>query len=878
MPRSQFKDVLYETFEETREDISKAILKQSSLPPTYPSLGPVMFFLADSATGCIHNWSGTTWKELKLGWMLREIFSPLDDIISETRYEIIELILNNSNKEKANAIFKLQKETDEIKSELFFNNFYDTNKNEISITALKSKLVLDIADDEIKDLIDTLNMIYNLHPQLKIIKENYARKFDRFWDEDEINKICQFINQTKELLETSLFPRLVYVVNKYLKNSGIEFPLTRIDEKRTFKLVEKLNAITQGRLEAFTEFEELIKNDNGEDFSICQEDNCNNCNSMPQLCRYIFEHPRVQRDKDLKANVQRDWNSYLQSVLGPKEKNRNIVEIERKTERLVRLFAYFPQEIRSSNIFNKLQRRLKKELKLRKDYEIIELNDLSLLKELSYDNTETSSYKLYNYTHKLERLYYGGTVNKDNNYVKVDNAFIIPIRIFDAQIKGQLVILSPDKISKTDCFNAINRHYNEIKEAAKLDFYASIFEEISSNDFVNNSFAYVLSFNLPKILMLEGVITWDGKKFVNIAVKEKDDAISANSYSHLSLRFKKINEIETSDRITFEDIDKIYNYIQDKKAWDYRSEDFNYHTEVIPSDSESPFDIFLDGERVKSALIIEFNPKSPEPLILLLFFCESAEQIQISAEDIVDTIYYSFIFQHIASLYKSHLLWNTLSLHNHMKGEIDRARNTIEDSIKYLKENYIKKEDENFKKQIENRLEPNYLTLKIVLDTQKIIEETPGERFNIFKELKIITQRYKQKDKNINIFIKNTFSEKNIMVYGSPTRFTLIVDNLMRNSYEAFNKKNNPKGNIIITIYHDNDFLSLIYQDDAGGIDKTNFFSDNIFSIKTMAQDNRKKGFGLYQVYVFAKSMGWEIRYEEVENGAQFTISSIPLT
>ena len=886
MPRSQFKDVLYETFEETRKDISKAILKQSSLPPTYPSLGPVMFFLADSTTGCIHNWSGTTWNELKLGWMLREIFSPIYDIISETRDEILELILKNSDKEKANSVFGLEKGNDQIKSKVFFKNFYDSKNNKISITTIKSRLSLSIADDEISDLIDTLNIIYELQPKLKIIKRNYARKFDRFWDEDEIKKICHFINQMKEHLEISLFPQLGYVVNKYLKNSGIQFPLTRIDEKRTLDLILKLIEITNGRLDAFREFEDLINAQDGSDFSICQKENCNNCSAMPQLCRYIFEHPRVKRDKGIRADVQRDWNRYLQSVL---KSESSAKLIEEKTNFLVELFAYFPQEIRSSHIFDQLQRRLKKELSLRKDFEIITLNDLSLLKKLSYNNQETSEYKLYNYTHTLERLYYGGSVTKERNggaqkekkVVQIDNAFIVPIRIFDAQIKGQLVILSPDKISKTDCFNAINKHYTEIREAAKLDFYASILEDISDNSNEETSFASALSSNLPKILMLEGLLTWEGENFINMAIKEEDKAISfgdqrqsQDNYLHLKLKYKKYGEIQSEDHKR--SINSIYKLIlEDNESWDYESTEIQYYSKECKAKDDSPFNIFLNNDQINSRLVIKFSPKFDQTLksvVLILFFNESVDQMNISIERIVDTIYYSFIFQHTAKLFSSHKTRMTWYKHDHQSDDASNAIEKLLFNIKQIQKFGYDVNVDKLKYLINYEIEPSVHVFRNYWITRKTIAKYFEDSYknnlsglNSFDILEALNKTQSQfkgdlNNNSIELSIISPRGFNKIFVKGQEGLCIEILTNLLRNSLEAFEKLNSNKRKSITVIfqYESDSRLVMVYEDNAGGIPEDIFIAQSIWSEKTTTLNTGvKKGFGLAQVKEFSFELGW---------------------
>lgn len=492
---SPFKDVLHKTFEATRKDISSAILMQSSFPPTYPSLGPVMFFLADSTTGCIHNWSGTAWHELKLGWELEEVIWSALHIVTATE------------KALEQEVARLERVASQR-----IGQAVDSKSSNVDQKVLSEKSFRRL-----------LEVIPDLVASMRDVKDNMVTDFDRYWEKERIHQICDKVEEVALKLEDFFreLDKLKGVDTTILQRYGMELPRARLDIDRIVKLLEKLIRITKGRHEALKSFENMLGIE--QTFKVCVLGNCGNCSPRPALCRYIYSHPRLRGNKDEKEAVERKWNRYLYDLM---QHSRRELGEEERTGLLVELFAFFPQEIPSSTIFDDLQRRMKKELSLRKDFEIVHLTDLSILKKLEYHPDYFGHFKLYRFTQALETLFYGG-LRRKKHPIEIENAFVVPISFFDSQVIGQLVILSPDKISKSDCLNAVEKHYPEIQQAAKLDFYAGILEGISSDDRDFSGFASVLSRNLTKLLMLTGLIVWEGRNLIAIGFLEEDQEIRA---------------------------------------------------------------------------------------------------------------------------------------------------------------------------------------------------------------------------------------------------------------------------------------------------------------------------------------------------------------
>lgn len=860
----EFKDILSEVFENTRKSISTAILKQSTLPPTYPSLGPVMFFLKDSKTGCLHNWSRTKWNELKLGWMLKEIISPILDLINDTMDEIF-IKLHNDVAELST-----------ISTTKAFNKIY-LNEKTLKFIVKKKQVLLHYKGAN-NELLDVYEYLFNVKNELKNIKAKHVYEFDNFWDTARIHEICESILKMKDELPT-LFEKLEKLVDNEIKWSGIRFSLTRINKERAINLIKNLVDITKGRNNALLKFKGVI-NEPSNKFSMCTINNCGQCPECPPICRYIFKHPRLKSNPDQLNIVRANWNKLVLSIISPR--SAKLTE-EEETELIVDMFDFMPQEIQSSKVLRSLEKRLKTEVLNRKDWEVIELSDISILKSLKYMRAEIEDlYELYKYTQIAETLFYGGLSNDDK--IVIEHAFVVPIRFFNSQVKGQIVILSPDKIAKSDCLNAVNQYYNEIRTGARLDFYTSIMEEVSSLN-EHKKFSYILTTNLPKLFNLQGVLTWE-KSLVVCGVLCKDLKIVNGKLNNLTfedgrkvIEHKVLNIDHERMLILNDRIKNIIGNVNLFVHWDVRTDYYSYKLFDFNNEEAADFNVFdyskimNDGEIIiNSCLLICYHVKGYEPITLLLFFNEDFEQIQISCREMAETIFYGLIFKYTAELAIKYAATSNISAKDHdLTSEIQFADLIITNEFEFLKSKNYNVMNTALQVSIEDKIKLSYDLISEIIST-KNRESHLAQTISIMELLKLQSPVLKKicSYANINLTIVCPIEINNIKISVSTYHFGHIFRNLIRNSEKAFNENHVGSKDIIISFIDKSQELIIEYSDNAGGIDyvkNPKLNRDNIF-LSDIA------GKGLKQILSSVESLSGEIEYiNQVGIGLKYKIA-----
>jgi len=141
---------------------------------------------------------------------------------------------------------------------------------------------------------------------------------------------------------------------------------------------------------------------------------------------------------------------------------------------------------------------------------------------------------------------------------------------------------------------------------------------------------------------------------------------------------------------------------------------------------------------------------------------------------------------------------------------------------------------------------------------------------NLINDVQVITHN-ELVSKNVKI---NIDKRKDVMLQGSPTKFSQVITNLIVNSIQAYGDKGGGMIDIVIDQEGDNAFISI--EDWAGGISEEirPYIFKNILTTKGVSGT----GFGLYLAYSVIKgSFGGEITFETIENkGTRFEIT-VPL-
>jgi hypothetical protein len=195
------------------------------------------------------------------------------------------------------------------------------------------------------------------------------------------------------------------------------------------------------------------------------------------LKNFILKHPKYNNVfSEAEKAVQR-WNEFRIKIKAF-DKN-NIDHAKQHYESLMKtaieLFCDLPQEVLSSDSYDKLKK-INTEMYLkRSDITAIRLFDLIYHPfPASYKIENLKKYKLYYITHFFERLFYIPSEQTTKESV-IKNIIIFPIKYFDAQVIGQIVIISPEPIPRQLVINSVEAYLPKIREAAIMDFEAGIF-------------------------------------------------------------------------------------------------------------------------------------------------------------------------------------------------------------------------------------------------------------------------------------------------------------------------------------------------------------------------------------------------------------------
>jgi signal transduction histidine kinase len=116
------------------------------------------------------------------------------------------------------------------------------------------------------------------------------------------------------------------------------------------------------------------------------------------------------------------------------------------------------------------------------------------------------------------------------------------------------------------------------------------------------------------------------------------------------------------------------------------------------------------------------------------------------------------------------------------------------------------------------------------------------------------------------------FSEKEHFVFGIAQELTQVFMNLIKNTQDAVQEKKIARPILKFSVSEEKDTIVIRVQDSAGGIEESKL--DTIFDVYFSTKGKGGSGLGLYMAKeIIEKSMSGQVKVENANNGALFTIS-----
>jgi signal transduction histidine kinase len=137
--------------------------------------------------------------------------------------------------------------------------------------------------------------------------------------------------------------------------------------------------------------------------------------------------------------------------------------------------------------------------------------------------------------------------------------------------------------------------------------------------------------------------------------------------------------------------------------------------------------------------------------------------------------------------------------------------------------------------------------LSSTLDNFRDFVKTDDEKANfsveqsIHNTLELITQDLEDNKIELNL---NIMTEHDIVIYGVVGKFAQIIINILNNSKDEFKSKSVDFAKIDIDVNEDDDFITLKFSDNAGGIIEDNI--ERIFEPYFSTKSKNKSGLGLH--------------------------------
>ncbi|MGD2089924.1 MAG: HAMP domain-containing sensor histidine kinase [Candidatus Aminicenantes bacterium] len=859
---------LIDVLERTRRDIIESLeLRAKSWINLYPSLGPALLFLEESNSGCIHNWSQVEWEELKLGHSMLRALKAARDLLEEMEDELLAKVDLN--------VFEYSQLKGTVE---------DFEKNIGTIKKYKT-----FKDDEEKCLAVVQEIKSLFKDFLNLFVMDFSRTFDLASEEtspgDE--NIIININQIVDKLKRVFDPQKLRITN--LSDHYFE-KYHQID-----KIIKKLLEINQNRREAFIELIEKLcsKKDNPEDLKRVEE----YIAKHPHYYDYVeengdFDKKRKSKSKDEARNR---WKNFAQKITDKyckechqnedeecnKDKGCNLPDDAlsktdcKLPDIIINIFRDLPQERLSSEGFTRLVQKNEEAFRQSCDFYNISLRDLIFIpydpKEgkpmHTYVHHEMEKYKLYfSTTHWFETVFYGSEIPSRST---IDNIMFAPIKFFDFQVKGQMVIITPDKLDKEACIKAIEANYYDIKEAAKLDFYYEIVR-LSYYTGTKIPFSVVLGKCLPRLFSLEGLVIWDNTITV---VGKKENTFED---THAELKFFERNDIDKC--LDAQHKNKIEQFFSQNNSSGISCQifDLNERTELKVIDNPEQFEphscavLWLPLSKSNGENSENLRPlKDGDGIGVMLFFRESADITMISREDIQKTISYALVFEQALGEAKKFRTLDTLIKtvrHDeyHLLGSLKERTDRLLENLINLPEEEIESELINMRNAIDKSLK--------FMDILRTKYKNDGDKKYMKIRLKDLIDDVV---KTVMLYfsdieVKIEIDLDNFNIETLPSFARKVISNVVRNSFEAY-RRNREKlhQEFMLRFFKKNleNGTQITIRDNAGGISTRQL--ERLFEPGI----GDGSGMGLFVTKGLAKDLMWDVDLENNSlNGADFII------
>ncbi|MDD5051172.1 MAG: CHASE2 and HATPase_c domain-containing protein [Sulfuricurvum sp.] len=140
---------------------------------------------------------------------------------------------------------------------------------------------------------------------------------------------------------------------------------------------------------------------------------------------------------------------------------------------------------------------------------------------------------------------------------------------------------------------------------------------------------------------------------------------------------------------------------------------------------------------------------------------------------------------------------------------------------------------------------------------------------SIAESLQLLAVMFESNDIDIDI----AYSDEPLYLFGSSSEFKQVMINLLHNARDAFIEKKINKPTIKISIFGDDTWVTVIIDDNGGGIapDVINRIFEPYFTTK---EEGKGSGIGLYMTYsIIRTKMGGNIEVINIEGGTSFTLT-----
>jgi C4-dicarboxylate-specific signal transduction histidine kinase len=171
------------------------------------------------------------------------------------------------------------------------------------------------------------------------------------------------------------------------------------------------------------------------------------------------------------------------------------------------------------------------------------------------------------------------------------------------------------------------------------------------------------------------------------------------------------------------------------------------------------------------------------------------------------------------------------------------------------------------------RLSPLNKKMHEVIKLLKFFSYQDSKSYEIIEvdqTIKQVVEIFKDTLQEKNIALKINSNHSGLLINANPLKIDLIISNIIQNAIDAL--ENKEKATISISIQNNNEWVDILIEDNAGGVDQQ--IMEKMFSpYFTTKEVGKGLGLGLAITYEIIQEYGGNIIVDNHKNGACFTIS-----